>query len=85
MRFVELAETVLADRALLDEINHLLDIKMRTGEATTSPRWSGLHAFIESELATAEAYQPKEASHGDAAALDAFLARTILNNEQAKA
>ncbi|MCL2021839.1 MAG: nucleotidyltransferase domain-containing protein [Betaproteobacteria bacterium] len=79
MRFAELAEATLTDRALLEEINRLLDIKMRSDEVATSPRWHSLHDFIESELAMLEAYQPGESHRGDAAALDAFLAHTILH------
>ncbi|MCL2310029.1 MAG: nucleotidyltransferase domain-containing protein [Proteobacteria bacterium] len=82
MCFAELAEATLTDCALLDEINRLLDIKMRVGEATTSPRWSGLHSFIESELTVAEAYRPSGSRCDNAAALDAFLAHTILNKEK---
>jgi len=32
-------------------------VKMRAGEAATSPRWPGIHAFIEAELA-ANAAEP---------------------------
>jgi len=84
MRFAELAEATLTDHALLDEINRLLDIKMRAGEVATSPRWNGLHAFIESELAAAEAAPPGGKPPGNnAAELDAFLAHTILSHEKA--
>jgi predicted nucleotidyltransferase len=80
MRFAELAEATLTDPALLAEINRLLDIKMRAGEAATSPRWKGLHAFIESELATAEAHPPDDGPPGsDPAALDAFLAQILMS------
>jgi len=34
---------------------------MRTGESATSPRWPGIHAFIEQELAEAMAYVPEAA------------------------
>ena len=48
MRFAALAEATLNDEPLLNEINQLLDVKMRSGEAATSPRWTGIHDFIES-------------------------------------
>lgn len=81
MRFAELAQHTLhatADAALIAEINALLDVKMRAGEAATSPRWPGIHAFIEAELArnAAEPVQPLPvAGH---APLDALLMDTVL-------
>jgi hypothetical protein len=77
MRFAELAETVLqgSGAALIEEINRLLEVKMRAGEAATSPRWPALHDFIVAELAAAEAFAPlRPAEPGsDTAALDRFL------------
>jgi len=82
MRFAALAEATLAERPLLDEINRLLDVKMRAGEAATSPRWPGIHAFIERELEVAAAQAPNGDTRSDASLLDAFLAETILKNER---
>jgi len=82
MRFAALAETTLQDRALLDEINRLLDVKMRAGEAATSPRWHGLHDFIERELEVAAARVPLDSSQPDTTMLDAFLAEIVLKNER---
>jgi predicted nucleotidyltransferase len=81
MRFAELALHTLdpvADAALIAEINALLEVKMRAGEAATSPRWPGIHAFIESELArnVVEPVQALPAS--GTAALDALLLDTVL-------
>ncbi len=76
MRFAELAQHTLHpvdDAALVDEINALLEVKMRAGEAATSPRWPCIHAFIEAELARNAA----EPVHGHAA-LDALLHDTVL-------
>jgi uncharacterized protein len=81
MRFAALAEATLDDRALLDEINRLLDVKMRAGEAATSPRWNGIHEFIERELEVAAAQVPLDSSSPDATKLDAFLKETVLKNE----
>lgn len=81
MRFAELAQHTLdpvADAALVAEVNALLEVKMRAGEAATSPRWPGIHAFIEAELArnAAEPVQPLPVPGH--AALDALLHDTVL-------
>jgi uncharacterized protein len=81
MRFAELAQATLHDQALLDEINRLLEVKMRAGEAATSPRWHGIHAFIESELEAAASQVITETTRPDSAALDAFLAEEARKNE----
>jgi predicted nucleotidyltransferase len=85
MRFAELAQATLDDRALLAEINRLLEVKMRAGEAATGPRWDGLHAFIERELAEASAREVGTNRQADGAALDAFLAETVLACERERA
>jgi uncharacterized protein len=81
MRFAELAQHTLdatTDAALIAEINALLAVKMRAGEAATSPRWPGIHAFIESELAR-NAQEPVQALPTKGAApLDAMLFDTVL-------
>ena len=81
MRFAELAQHTLHpthDAALIDEINALLEVKMRAGEAATSPRWPGIHAFIEAELAR-NAMEPVQALPVPGnAALDALLYDTVL-------
>ena len=84
MRFAELAEATLDDRALLDEINRLLQVKMRAGEAATSPRWVGIHNFIENELETAGAQLVVDSSRPDTSMLDAFLYETVQKNEREK-
>lgn len=81
MRFAELAQHTLdpvADAALVAEINALLEVKMRAGEAATSPRWPGIHDFIEAELArnAAELVQPLPVPGH--AALDELLHDTVL-------
>ncbi|MDR1967498.1 MAG: nucleotidyltransferase domain-containing protein [Burkholderiaceae bacterium] len=78
IRFAELAAAVLDDGALLGDINHLLDIKMRSGESATSPRWDGIHAFIERELDEAANRIIPETAPADDDALNTFLAETIL-------
>jgi hypothetical protein len=84
MRFAALAEATLDDRVLLDEINRLLEVKMRAGEAATSPRWVGIHDFIESELAAAGAQMVADSSRPETSMLDAFLYETVQKNEREK-
>lgn len=81
MRFADLAQHTLdpvRDAALIDEINALLEVKMRAGEAATSPRWPGIHAFIEAELAAHAAEPVTALPPADASGLDAFLSETVL-------
>jgi predicted nucleotidyltransferase len=84
MRFAALAEATLDDRPLLDEINRLLEVKMRAGEAATSPRWVGIHDFIVSELAAAGAQMVADSSPPDTSMLDEFLYETVQKNEREK-
>ena len=79
MRFAELASQTLTDRAVLDEVNALLAVKMRAGESATSPRWVGIHAFIEAELAEAMAHVPGEGLKADGDALDQYLREAVLH------
>ena len=83
MRFAELAEATLDDPAVIAEINALLAMKMRTGEAATSPRWPGLHAFIESELAAAQASVIVESHRSDSRELDRLLREAVMHFESA--
>lgn len=81
MRFADLAQRTLdpvRDAALIDEINALLEVKMRAGEAATSPRWNGIHAFIESELAANAAEPVTPLPQSGSTELDAFLYETVL-------
>jgi predicted nucleotidyltransferase len=81
MRFAELAQRTLDavhDAALIEEINALLAVKMRAGEAATSPRWPGIHAFIESELAANAAEPVAPLPQAEESGLDAFLCETVL-------
>lgn len=87
MRFADLAQRTLdpvRDAALIDEINGLLEVKMRAGEAATSPRWPGIHAFIESELAANAAEPVTPLPQSEQAGLDAFLYETVLRFEAKK-
>ena len=73
MRFAELVAATTLDPALVAEIDALLEVKMRAGEAATSPRWVGLHDFIERELQAAEAHSFAKQPKADTAVLDTFL------------
>ena len=84
MRLDTLAEATFDDRPLLDDINRLLEVKMRVSEAATSPRWGGIHDFIESELAAAGAQMVANSSRPATSRLDAFLYETVLKNEREK-
>jgi predicted nucleotidyltransferase len=86
MRFADLAQKTLdavRDAALIDEINALLEVKMRAGEAATSPRWPGIHAFIEAELAANAAEPVTPLPQTEESGLDAFLCETVLRFDAA--
>lgn len=87
MRFADLAQRTLdpvRDAALIAEINALLEVKMRAGEAATSPRWSVIHAFIEAELAANAVESVAPLPRAEEAGLDDFLHETVLRFEQRK-
>ena len=79
MRFAELATQTLKDRVVLDEINALLAVKMRAGESATSPRWVGIHDFIEAELADAMAHSPEKGPKAHVRQLDQYLHDAVLH------
>jgi hypothetical protein len=80
MRFADLAQATLRDdeAALADEINRLLDVKMRAGEAATSPRWPRIHEFIVGELDVAQAFVPPTVPRLPTGELDAFLYSCVI-------
>jgi uncharacterized protein len=69
----------VSESALIDEINALLEVKMRQGEAATSARWTGIHDFIERELAVAQAHEFARAPKFDTGELDAYLHQAVLH------
>lgn len=77
MRFADLAAGVLSDRDLLDEINALLAVKMRAGEAEHGPRWPRIHAFITEALEAARHEPDYKQPHGNPRELDKFLLETV--------
>jgi uncharacterized protein len=79
MRFAELAQATLDDAALIDELNRLLDVKMRVGEAKTSPPWPGIQAFIDRELEIALAWVPPALRRRPMAELDDYLRECVLS------
>ncbi len=82
MRFADLAQACVQEPALIGEINRLLEVKMRAGEAATSARWPGLHRFIEEELALAEANAPREQHKTDTGELDAYLLDCVRRHDK---
>jgi hypothetical protein len=81
MRFADLAAATLSDHDLIAEINRLLDVKMRSGEAATSPRWKRLHEFIEAELLALQAGIPVSEEARPAVPLDEFFCQTVCEAE----
>jgi predicted nucleotidyltransferase len=77
MRFAQLAAGTLEDAALLDELNELLAMKMRLGEAAKGPRRARVHDFLERELAHALAHGPDPGEQADAAPLDRYLREAV--------
>ena len=73
MPFAQLVAATSLDDALVDEIDALLEVKMRAGESATSPRWTGIDAFIERELAAAEAHPFARQDMPSTRALDDYL------------
>jgi predicted nucleotidyltransferase len=81
MRFAELAEATLDDPAVITEINALLALTMRAGEAATGPRRPFLHDFIERELEAAQASVIVESHRVDSRELDSLLCDAVLHWE----
>jgi predicted nucleotidyltransferase len=79
MRFADLVAATSLEPNLVTEIDALLEVKMRSGESATSPRWVGIHDFIERELAAAEAHTFARQPKPDTASLDAFLHDAVLH------
>ena len=79
MVFADLVAATSLDAALVAEVDALLEVKMRAGEAATSPRWVGIHDFIERELAIAEAHSFAKQPKADTALLDTFLHDAVLH------
>ncbi len=77
MRFADLAAATVEDPALVDEINRLLEIKMRAGETEHSARWPAIHDFIVAELARAASSPELGKPVGQTKDLDRFLAETV--------
>ena len=79
MPFAQLVAATTLDPVLVAEIDALLEIKMRAGESATSPRWAGIHDFIERELVVAEAHSFAKQPKADSAPLDSCLHDTVLH------
>lgn len=78
MRFADLADVMVADAPLREEINRLLAIKMASSEAEYGARFPRIHAFVEQALAAQALPADFRQGGGDPAALDAFLYATVM-------
>ncbi|TDM05999.1 MAG: nucleotidyltransferase [Ideonella sp. MAG2] len=84
MRFATLAQQVLSpvtDADLIKDINALLEVKMRSSEAASSPPWRGLNAFIDQELGAAVQAPERDPETSSVEELDAFLMAAVLDFE----
>ena len=79
MRFAELLAGSELEPPLRQEIDELLAIKQRAGEAQYGPRRPLLHAFLQQELARGEVPPTlPDGREGDIKTLDALLMKTVL-------
>jgi len=79
MRFAELLAGSELKPPLRQEIDELLAIKQRAGEAQYGPRRPLLHAFLQQELARGEVPPTlPDGREGDIKTLDALLMKTVL-------
>jgi predicted nucleotidyltransferase len=82
MRFAELAQALLDDRAPVAEIGALLELKTRAGESATGPRREALHAFIARELHDAQAAVVADSRRADSRSLDRLLHDAVMEFEE---
>jgi predicted nucleotidyltransferase len=83
MRFADLAQALLDDHAPVADIDALLEVKRRAGEAAAGPRREALHAYIEHELHAAQAAVVADSRRTDARALDRLLFDAVMEFEEA--
>lgn len=81
MRFADLVSGTVHSAAVLAEIDDLLELKMRVGEAELGPRRPAIHALIESMLSEAEHDREYKQPQGEVELLDKFL-QDVLNGEK---
>ena len=79
MRFADLAGRMVGDTVLRDEINRLLAIKMRAGEAEYSPPWPCIHDFIKAELEKESIPADYKKPKGKLEDLDRLLLETVFD------
>lgn len=81
MRFAELLAGSELSAPLREEIDALLEIKQRAGEAEYGPKRPLLHAFLQSELARGEVPPLLlDSSEGNLKDLDSLLMRTVMRS-----
>lgn len=77
MRFADLVAGTVKDSHALAEINALLELKMRAGEAEYGPRREHIHQLLEDEFARAEQGPLLPRPEGEQAALDQLFRETV--------
>lgn len=82
MRFAELLAGSELCAPLRAEIDALLEIKQRAGEAEYGPKRPLLHAFLQNELVRGEVLQPvlPDSREGNLKDLDSLLMRTVMKS-----
>jgi uncharacterized protein len=78
MRFADLVDGTVTDERLRKEINDLLEIKMRAGEAEYGPRRPAIHELIVSMLGSEERVVKYKRPEGNVETLDALLRAVVL-------
>ncbi|TAG06339.1 MAG: nucleotidyltransferase domain-containing protein [Betaproteobacteria bacterium] len=81
MRFAELANGLIPEGPLADEINALLAIKMQANESATSARWPLIHDYIAAELDLPDDTN-LSATRANTVAMNNYLHDTILKLNQ---
>jgi len=79
MRFAELANQLIDDQALIDDINALLEIKMHLAESDSGPRRNRILDFIQSQLEQAQDDCLPPPPKISTAPLDTFFYEAVLH------
>ena len=85
MRFADLADAMITDTGLKEEVNALLRIKMSSGEAEYGTPFPRIQAFMEEFFEQNEipADYKQRPAHGNTQALDQLLFNTVMQNASA--
>jgi len=80
VRFDKLVEGTVTDPLLLTEINQLLEVKQRAGEAQYGPRRPRIHDFIAKELAADRSTPLSDSRMQGSQSLDSLLYSTVMGS-----